>query len=526
MLNLKYILKLFRSPLLWILLIAGILRLYHLGSVPSGFFRDEAAKGYNAYCLLEMGRDIDYRYLPIFTREFQVYNAALPTYFIIPSIAVFGLTEFATRLPFAIAGILTILITYLLVARVYSKRAGYIAAAILAITPWHLFFSRWANQGILLPLFVTFGLYCWIRATEKPKSKFNWWLILSLAVFSLSLYTYDIAKVFIPLLLLGLLIFYWKDIIGQHKASLLIAICIFIIILIPIVWFSYHSPALSQERFNRISIFNSTSSFGERLKLFLSNYLAHLSPSFLFISGDKNLRHNFAGGELNLFEIPFLIFGLFLLLKRRGKFDKLLFWWLMLFPISASLTNEGIPHALRSICALPVFSIIAAIGLNKCLELKSFACTKQNKYIIVPIVIIILIVANIDWLLMAYFYRYPIYSAPAWEYGWKKAVAYMDQVKPDYREIIVSQQFGAPHIFILFYDRVPPFCWHGREWNILPYRFDIPDDEIIEHLQYSVDSSVLFVRPSAEKLDLKISHAIYYPKGIWGEPPAICFLHK
>ncbi|MFB3897578.1 MAG: ArnT family glycosyltransferase [bacterium] len=526
MLNVKCILKLLRSPIFWILVIAGVLRLYQLGSVPSGFFRDEASKGYNAYCLLESGRDIDNRFLPIFTREFRVYNSALPTYLIIPSIAIFGLTEFATRLPFAIAGILTILGTYLLVARVYSQRAGYIAALILAITPWHLFFSRWANQGILLPLFVVFGLYSWMRAVEKPGTKLNWWLILSLAIFGLSLYTYDIAKVFIPLLLLGLIVFYRKELSGQPKSSLFIALCVLIVILIPLLWFSYSSTALSQERFNRISIFNGERSVGDTFGLFITNYLSHFSPSFLFIHGDKNLRHNFAGGELNLFELPFLVFGLYLVLKRRTKFDTLLFWWLIIFPIPASLTNEGIPHALRSICALPVFSIMAAIGLNKCLEFKPFACTKQNKYIIVPIVIIILIVANIDWLLMAYFYRYPIYSAPAWDYGWKQAVTYLDTVKPQYQEIVVSQQFGAPHIFILFYDRVPPHSWQTYEWNIPPYRFDIPDDEIINNLQYSVDSSILFVRPSSEKLELQLSHAVYYKKQIWGDMPAICFLHK
>ncbi|MDI6782899.1 MAG: glycosyltransferase family 39 protein [bacterium] len=509
-----------RSPLFWILILAGFLRLYQLGSLPPGFFRDEAAKGYNAYCLLKTGRDIDNKFLPVFTREFTVYNSALPTYLIVPSILIFGLTEFATRFPFALAGILTILATYLLVARLYSQRAGYIAAFLLAISPWHLLFSRWANQGILLPLFITFGLYCWIRAVDTTTAKNRLWLMGSLLIFAMSLYTYDIAKVFIPLCLLGLLVIY-RDEIRRDKRYFLIGLGCFLLLLIPLVWFGLSAPGLSQERFNRISIFAQNRSFWNSGLLFLNNYIQHFSPNFLFISGDNNPRHS-AGGIVYLFEIPFLIYGIYLLLKKRTKTNKLFLWWLLIFPIPASLTNEGIPHALRTICALPVFSICSAIGLEKCLVSGKILFSKSVGYRILRMMIMLLFIFSMLNFSITYFYLYPIESPLAWQYGWRDAVKYLDSIKSNYSEIVVSPSFGYPHSFILFYNKVPPHSWQGNEWNIPPYRFDIPDSYMVNERQYSADSSTLFVLPSSQFMTIPVRGQINYTNG----QKAIVFLSK
>ncbi|MCX7920375.1 MAG: glycosyltransferase family 39 protein, partial [bacterium] len=421
MLNLKGIIKWLRSPLFWILILAGFLRLYQLGTNPPGFFRDEAAKGYNAYCLLKTGRDIDNRSLPIFTREFTVYNSALPTYLVIPSIVLFGLTEFATRLPFAVVGILTVFLTYLLTSRVYNPRTGYLAAFLLAVSPWHLLFSRWANQGILLPLFITAGLYCWIRAFEPDVKHTKQWLISSLIIFAISLYTYDIAKVFIPLFLVGLFIIYRQE-IRRNSLFFLLGLCCFLILILPQVWFSLTAPELTQERFNRISIFALSNSPSAIFNLFIKNYVTHFSPNFLFISGDSNLRHSVFGlGQLYLFEIPFLLYGIYILFRQRTKFEQLLIWWVVLFPVPASLTYEGIPHALRTICAIPVFSIITAHAIDTLLQRVPVYAAKSFSYRGMRVLIMTLIIANISFFIFNLFFFYPQYSAPVWQYGWRDA---------------------------------------------------------------------------------------------------------
>src|SRR3989344_3496317 len=98
-----------------IIVIASVLRLWQLGQVPISPDLDEAALGYNAYSILQTGRDEYGKFLPIVLRSFDDYKPALYSYLTIPSILIFGLNVFAVRLPSAIFGILTVLATFFLV---------------------------------------------------------------------------------------------------------------------------------------------------------------------------------------------------------------------------------------------------------------------------------------------------------------------------------------------------------------------------------------------------------------------------
>src|SRR5437879_3524418 len=90
-----------------IVALAAILRVVNLSSNPNGLFCDEASSGYDAYSLLHTGRDSYGGFLPLYAHSFGVYEDTLMRYLTVPAVAVFGLTEFATRLPAAIVGTLT-----------------------------------------------------------------------------------------------------------------------------------------------------------------------------------------------------------------------------------------------------------------------------------------------------------------------------------------------------------------------------------------------------------------------------------
>src|SRR3989344_3482713 len=92
-----------------IILIAILTRLPFLGQFPNGFTGDEAQQGYSAYSILHSGRDEWGQFLPLNPRGFGDFKPPLQTYLMIPSIAVFGLTIEAVRLPSAILGVLTVL---------------------------------------------------------------------------------------------------------------------------------------------------------------------------------------------------------------------------------------------------------------------------------------------------------------------------------------------------------------------------------------------------------------------------------
>src|SRR5258705_13126314 len=95
--------------LVCIVLFSAVLRLYQLGAVPVSPDWDEAALGYNAYSILQTGKDEYGKSFPIILQSFADYKPALYMYLAIPTIALFGLDTFAVRLPSAIFGILTVL---------------------------------------------------------------------------------------------------------------------------------------------------------------------------------------------------------------------------------------------------------------------------------------------------------------------------------------------------------------------------------------------------------------------------------
>ena len=105
--------------LLIITIIAVLLRFWQLGQVPPSPDWDEAALGYNAYSILETGRDEYGTLLPVILRSFDDYKPGLYGYLTVPSIWLFDLNVWAVRLPSALIGSLTVVMSYFLVIELF-----------------------------------------------------------------------------------------------------------------------------------------------------------------------------------------------------------------------------------------------------------------------------------------------------------------------------------------------------------------------------------------------------------------------
>src|SRR3989344_4593815 len=137
--------------LLFIILLASVLRLYKLEAVPPSLYWDEASLGYNAYSILISARDEYGTFLPLTNfAAFGDYKPPGYIYAAVPSIAIFGLSDFAIRFPSAFFGVLTVLLTYFLTKKLFeSEVIAQVATLFLAISPWHLQFSRGAFEANL-----------------------------------------------------------------------------------------------------------------------------------------------------------------------------------------------------------------------------------------------------------------------------------------------------------------------------------------------------------------------------------------
>ena len=87
-------------PILFLIVVlAFVLRFVQLDSLPPSLNWDEVSHGYNAYSILKTGKDEWGKFLPIIFRAYGDYKLPLYIYITAFSEFIFGLNEFAVRLP-------------------------------------------------------------------------------------------------------------------------------------------------------------------------------------------------------------------------------------------------------------------------------------------------------------------------------------------------------------------------------------------------------------------------------------------
>src|SRR5207253_1198042 len=122
--------------LLIVTLLGGFLRFYQLGKLPKSLNVDEVSIGYNAYSILKTGKDEYGKPFPLTFKSLGDYKPPFYIYLVAPSIAIFGLNEFAVRFPSAFFGTLTIPALFLLIQFLTkNKFLAFLGAFLLTISP-------------------------------------------------------------------------------------------------------------------------------------------------------------------------------------------------------------------------------------------------------------------------------------------------------------------------------------------------------------------------------------------------------
>jgi hypothetical protein len=274
------------------------------------------------------------------------------------------------------------------------------------------------------------------------------------------------------------------------RKSLIIAIVVFALLVTPI----YHASFLTEgsSRGNDVLVF---SNLDEKVSLFqmwaiqsgngylgnifynfrmvyfneiVNNYLSHFSPSFLFTSGDPNPRHSTRNmGMLYLWELPLLLFGLFVFSRARGKGIAVLFAWILVAPLSAAISIFA-PHALRSLNILPMLYILTAVG-----TLYLYYWLKP--VLRVPAIVVSGVVALffVSTYLFNYYLTSPLLTASDWGDGYKQMNEYILDHESEYEKIIISGHYWQPYIYTLFFSKYDPqvFQKNGTSTAFGKYEF-------------------------------------------------------
>jgi 4-amino-4-deoxy-L-arabinose transferase-like glycosyltransferase len=401
--KIKYVL------LIGVLIIATFFRFYHITTTPPGLYPDEAMDGANAQNVAQTGQYKVY-YPEDNGREGLYVNilAIAFKYHLLPETA-----PWSVRIPAAVAGTLTVLGLYLLVLELFkeeryeqrdkshdpensnlpphtsyltphSSSLALLAAFFLATSFWHINFSRIGFRAILAPLLLTWTSYLLLKAF-RSKGAIGYWLlaILSGILYGLGFYTY-IAFRITPLLLLLFIPFFrktadfWKKFFGFVAATVATAL--------PISWYYMKHPADFFGRTSQISISNS--------KTPLTDLIGNIgkTASMFTWHGDYNWRQNISGAPelwwpVGILFLVGIVLGIGMVVHRKrflgntkdstGKDIKkdfswsnshfpfslvFLFAWFILGALPEVLSDEGIPHALRSLLMVIPTMIFAAIG--------------------------------------------------------------------------------------------------------------------------------------------------------------------
>lgn len=465
--------------LFFIITVAVFLRFWQLDKVPISPDWDEVSLGYNAYSIIQTGRDEYGKFLPVVLRSYDDYKPALYAYLAIPPIKYLGLNVFAVRLPSAFFGIIGVLGVFFLVKELFKKDSiALISSFLMAISPWHIQFSRVAFESNVGLTFNILAALFFLKGLKKPG-----FLLLSAVLMALNLYVYQSEKVFTPLLALSLVAVFRSELLRIPRKFIFLAFVCGLIVSLPMLSFLVTNKN-SLERAKGVSIFAQPYPHGEAIKLLddkinndklgfifdnrriyyaksiISGYLSHFDLNWLFVRGDIARHHAPEMGLLYILELPFLLIGIYLLSKRGyGKARSLMFLWFLIAPIPASITS-GVPHAIRTLNFLPTFQVFTSIGVIWVLSGLSNLNLKV-KYTLICL-LMLFFVFNFTYYLDQYFVQQNISNAKEWQYGYAKVISNINFDK--YKKVIVSNEdiMDQSYMFFLFYLKYPPKAYQSQ----------------------------------------------------------------
>jgi len=139
---------------------------------------------------------------PIFNGEAFLDKPPLFNWLTALSFLVFGTTEFAARLPAALAGLGTVLVTYGLARRLYGKATGFIAGIVLATSLEMIIVSRIVQYDAPFIFFSTLAMYFYVRSTEDAENS-RASVLLFYGAAGLAALTKGPIGLFIPLVVIG-----------------------------------------------------------------------------------------------------------------------------------------------------------------------------------------------------------------------------------------------------------------------------------------------------------------------------------
>lgn len=342
-----------------IILIAAFLRLYKLDTLPPGDGYDPAYYGLDALNILDGAR-------PIFLPE-NYGREPMFSYLVAAFFFLFGISPKAIYAASAAVGILTIPVAYLLAEEMFATEegvlarfGGLVAALSMAISYWHLNWSRLGVRAILVPLFVMLTVYCLWRGLRTGSR----WAFVGCGVFlGLGMYTYQAARAVPLLVLLGFAYTGWsrRRFSRNDLTNLALIVIVSLIVFAPLGYYFLTHPGSFFQRIDQTLVVDPNQQVSSNVQA-LSDQLKQTLLMFNF-HGDEWPKTNLPGRPaLGPFLSIAFFLGIIVSLRRiRRPLYLFLLSWMIVLIVPAFLAQFG-PAAKRAIGTLPAATMLVAVG--------------------------------------------------------------------------------------------------------------------------------------------------------------------
>ena len=344
-----------------IILIGVFFRFYQLSALPPGDEYDPAYYGLDAMRILS--GDFPIYFASNFGRE------AMFSYIVAAAFAFVGEGTLGIHLASAVVSLLTLPAVFLAADEFFkrdrvsflSQFGGLLATLVMALSFWHLAWSRYSVRAILIPLFISLFCFFFLRALRTQQRRY---FVLTGLVMAISLYTYQLAQLFPLLASFG----FAYDLVSRRTLNKEDGLNLFLtygtalLLASPLIFYAVNHPGVFNQRVGNVFVLRDDSTLSEQFTILSQN--AWQVVKMYTIEGDGNPQINIPKRpSFNIFLSISLFVGLGLALYRwrRPHYLFLLTWFALLS--APAILAEDAALSKRALGALPAAVILISLTL-------------------------------------------------------------------------------------------------------------------------------------------------------------------
>jgi 4-amino-4-deoxy-L-arabinose transferase-like glycosyltransferase len=333
----------------------------------------------------------------------EVYRDEPPLFFWLIAFtakAVGGMNEFAARFPSALFGVLMVLLLFFLGKRLFSEKAAFLAALVMATSVAFLWLARRANTDATLTFFTTAAITLLYIGFYQRRGRWALYLLAYCAM-SLGVLTKLQVAAVVPLLVVGGYFLLQREWRFFKDPSHIPGIALFVAFIggwLALAYLSggedYLRGLLYQKTASRLF---ETTSHREALYYYLANFPANFVPWIVFLPSA-------------------LIYG-FSTKGRKKEFFFIFFWFVVIFALFSLVKTKHEPFL------LPLYPAAALMVGYLLSEIPLGAEGAHQKLVSIPLVVLIITLAlTAISLPVVAALKGPYYLEHPWEIGLVSAV--------------------------------------------------------------------------------------------------------